>query len=191
MNTDTSIFVGSLDDIAWVRIEGVATKDTASGIQGYFSETFSRGLRNFTIDLKDCRLIDSTFIGILTGLAGSIASEGNSGEVKVIHPNERNEKSICKLGLDNLITIDRDGSSACEMESLISQSLHPLYGGEMSKVEKASLILDAHEKICEANEENRSVFKDVLKFLKQDLLKWSKDGDKSAGNPGPDKGFND
>ena len=175
VSSDTSIFVGNLDNTAWVRIVGVATKDTSACIRRYFSEKFSQGLRNFVIDLGQCRLIDSTFIGILTGLAGNIAEEGNSGEVKVIHTNERNEKSICKLGLDNLITIDREGSGSEEMESRIGTSLNLLAEEELDKVEKTTMILRAHENICSANEENEEEFVDVLELLRVDL-------DKSAGN---------
>lgn len=185
MSSDTSILVGSLGDIAWVRIEGVATKDTACGIQSFFAETFSKGLRKFTIDLAECRLIDSTFIGMLTGLAGNIAEDSENGEVKVIHPNERNEKSICKLGLDNLIKIDRDGESSEDLEKIIADSLAPLESEELDKVEKATVIIEAHEEICTANEENRSIFGDVLKYLKQDLLKWTgKEGKKSDSKEG-------
>lgn len=170
MNSDTSIYVGCLDETAWVRIEGVATKDTSCGIRKYFSDTFSSGLRRFVIDLQDCRLIDSTFIGILTGLAGNILDDeanADKGEVKLIHANERNEKSICKLGLDSLINIDPDGED--ELEDRIADCLNPLNSEELEKTEKASLILKAHEDICTANEKNTDEFGDFLTLMRDNL----------------------
>ncbi|MDF1751853.1 MAG: STAS domain-containing protein [Verrucomicrobiales bacterium] len=175
MSSDTSIFVGSLNDIAWVRIDGVATKDTSSCIRSFFSDRFAQGLRKFIIDLKDCQLIDSTFIGILTMLAGNVTAEGECGEVKVIHPNERNVKSICKLGLDNLITIDCGGEESKDLETLIASSLDRLESEDIDKIEKSTMILDAHETICSANEKNRQEFGDVLTYLREDLDRATKD----------------
>ena len=173
VNSDTSIYVGCLEETAWVRIEGVATKDTSSGIRRYFSDRFSEGLRNYVIDLENCRLIDSTFIGILTGLAGNIAEDdgGNQGEVKVIHSNERNTRSICKLGLDNLIKIEKDGNGSTELENRISEHLDPLEDEDEvdDRAEKEDMIIKAHEDICSANEENYEKFSDVLRFLRKDL----------------------
>lgn len=167
MSSDTSIFVGSLDDTAWVRIEGVATKETSGCIRSYCTDRFSQGLRRFTIDLKDCRLIDSTFIGILTGLAGKIAKDGGNGEVKVLHPNERNVQSICKLGLENLLTIDCDCTEG--LESRVEGTLDRLESENLDKIEKSTMILHAHESICSANEKNNEEFGDVLTYLRADL----------------------
>ena len=166
MSSDTSIFVGALDDVAWIRIEGIATKDTSCGIRGYLSDLLDDGLQNFVIDLEECRLIDSTFIGILSGLAGKLVN----GEVKVIHSNERNEKSICKLGLNQLITIERGGLEA-EDEEKARACLDLLDAPVEEKNDKASIILQAHEDLCAANEKNVEQFGDVLDFLRKDLKK--------------------
>lgn len=167
MNSNTSIYVGCLDNTAWVRIVGVATKDTIIGVRQYFSDTFGKGLRHFVIDLEECRLIDSTFIGMLTGLAGNIVDDGSDGEVKLIHANERNEKSICKLGLDNLLTIDRDG----ELEEHVEECLNPLESKKIETSEKADVILKAHEDICSVNEENAEEFRDVVSLLRDNAKK--------------------
>jgi len=167
VNSNTSIYVGCLDNTAWVRIVGVATKDTIIGIRQYFSDNFSNGLRNFVIDLEECRLIDSTFIGVLTGLAGNIVDDESDGEVKLIHANERNEKSICKLGLDNLLTLDKNG----EFEERIEQCLNPLESAEMETSQKAEVILKAHEDICSVNEKNAEEFQDVVSLLRDNIKK--------------------
>ncbi len=162
MNSDTSIFVGRLDNVVWVRIEGIATKDTSCGIRQYFSESLKEGHREFIIDLEECRMIDSTFIGILTGLAGKL----EEGAVKVIHPNERNQKSICKLGLNTLITLEPDG---VESEDEARTRLDPLLDDERERVQQAAVILQAHEELSSINERNAADFKDVLDYLRRDL----------------------
>ena len=40
---------------------------------------------------------------------------------------------------------------------------------ELSKVERAELVLEAHEALIAANEENRSRFCDVVDFLRLEL----------------------
>lgn len=168
---DTSIFVGCLNDVAWVRIEGDATRDTSGGLRRYLTEAFEKGLRKFIIDLEQCRLIDSTFIGILSGLASKIARQGDGADaVQVIHTNERNEKSICKLGLNHMITVIHEGLDSEDLETEARSCLNLLDDDEpLDKTEKASMILRAHEELCAANEENMEEFRDVVNYLRKDL----------------------
>lgn len=170
VSAQSSILVGCLGSVAWVRITGSANHENAGQIREFLRGRMDNGWTRFVIDLKDCVGIDSTFIGMLYRLAVDVISKEESGSVEVINPNDRNERSIRKLGLDSLIQIDSDGSKWAEERSLIEENLkHPLCQGPTSREERAELVLDAHEALIEANEENRNRFCDVVEYLKQDL----------------------
>lgn len=156
--------------MAWVRIEGPANHENAARIRDFLRGRFQKGWRRFVIDLQGCGAIDSTFIGMLYRVASDVAADDEDGAVEVINPGERNERSICKLGLDRLIKIDSDGERWQREQQLVEQNLgHPQECSPLDKREQAQLVLDAHEALIAANEENRSRFCSVVEFLRQDL----------------------
>ena len=177
MSAKESILVGCLGSVAWVRVDGPANQENAGQIREFLRGRFESGWSKFVIDLQDCIGIDSTFIGMLYRLAVDVMKKNDSGTVDVIHPGDRNERSIRKLGLDSMIRIDRDGENWSEEKSLVEEYLkHPLCDSSYTKEERAELVLDAHEALIEANEENRSRFCDVVEYLKKDMEEHSREG---------------
>lgn len=170
VSTESSILVGCLGSVAWIRIEGPANQENSGCIKEFLLGRFEKGWRKFVIDLEKCRAIDSTFIGILYRFAVKVSDQDEGGSVEVINPGERNAKSISKLGLDSLIQIDVEGSRWKEEQELVAENLsRPMDCAPLGKQERAELVLDAHEALVEANEENRSRFCDVVEFLRKDL----------------------
>ena len=145
----------------------------------FLREKFDSGERHFVVDLVDCEGIDSTFIGILYRLASNIEETGETGSVDVIGPCERNERSICKLGLNDKIHIERDCSTWESRRAEVRDLLRalPSSNGSEEKLERSEMILDAHEAIASANEENEHHFRDVLDFLRQDAQSLDEDRD--------------
>jgi anti-anti-sigma regulatory factor len=156
--------------VAWVRVSGAANHENADCIRDFLSGRFEKGWRQFVIDLGECRGIDSTFIGMLYRLATKVGQVDPLGVVDIINPGERNAKSIRKLGLDDRIHIDLEGARWLRERELVDANLRmPPCCGPVDKVRHAELVLDAHEALIAANEENRSRFCDVVEFLRQEL----------------------
>ncbi len=170
VNAGDSILVGCLGSVAWIRVEGCANHENAGRIREFLCDRFEKGWNRFVVDLENCRGIDSTFIGMLYRLAANLAERDADGTVEVINPGERNERSIRKLGLDSMIRIDSDGSKWEKEKVLVEENLkQPHSAVPLGKQDHTEMVLDAHEALIEANEENRSRFCDVVEFLKQDL----------------------
>lgn len=156
--------------MAWVKVIGSANHENAPCIKEFLGGRFERGWRIFVIDLADCKGIDSTFIGMLYRLASRVSESGAGGGVEIINPGERNAKSICKLGLDKMIKIDLEGSRWGRERELVAQNLEkPVCCRTLSRVERTEFVLDAHEALIAANEENRGRFCDVVEFLRLEL----------------------
>ncbi len=170
MSVEESIRVGCLGPVAWVRVDGAANHENAACIKKFLVGRFERGWRRFVIDLGGCRGIDSTFIGMLYRLATRVAAADPAGGVDVINPGERNANSIRKLGLDDRIRLDLTGERWRRERELVAENLSkPSCGGPLDRVEHAEFVLQAHEALLAANEENRSRFRDVVEFLRQEL----------------------
>lgn len=176
MSAEDSIRVGCLGPVAWVRVDGTANHENAACIRDFLTGRFEKGWRRFVIDLAGCRGIDSTFIGMLYRLATKVAAEDPTGSVDVINPGERNANSIRKLGLDDRIRLDLTGERWGRERELVAENLQkPTCHGPLDRIEHAEFVLQAHEALLAANEENRSRFYDVVEFLRQELEAQSAD----------------
>lgn len=163
MNTTPSILVGTAERVVWVRVEGKGSFLNATGLKEFAKEMTNRGFREFVVDLDHCPLMDSTFMGTLTGMALRLRELG-TGELRVIHLNERNRDLLTNLGLDQLMSLD--ASTSAPVEKLAQQ---PLPVDAADKQVRAETMLEAHQDLVDANPENAAKFKDVLEYLRQDL----------------------
>jgi anti-sigma B factor antagonist len=164
VNTQASILVGTENKTVRVRVEGKGSFLNSTGLKEFAKEMVNRGHREFVVDLKNCPVMDSTFMGTLAGIALRLREIGQ-GQLRVIRLNERNRDLLANLGLDQLFEIE-EGAAA---DAATEVPNTPLQSGPVDKTTQARTMLDAHEACVEANPENAAKFKDVLEYLKQDL----------------------
>lgn len=157
---ESSIQVGISGPAVWVRVEGKGSFLNSGNFKQFAREMVDRGYREFVVDLVDCVMMDSTFMGTMAGLALRLKELGQ-GHLRVVHCGERSRQLLSGLGLDQLFQISSNGARAPECGALATKPL--------AKKEQAKEMLAAHEALCEAAPENLLRFKDVLDYLKQDL----------------------
>jgi anti-anti-sigma regulatory factor len=162
----SSIQVGVNGPSVWVKVEGKGSFLNSGNLKEFAQQMVNRGYREFIIDLGNCAMMDSTFMGTMAGVALRLKELGH-GHLHIVHCGNRSRELLSGLGLDQIFSIQTNGSSAPECQSLEQDK-----SGDMSreqKKEQARTMLDAHEALCEAAPENLFRFKDVLDYLKQDL----------------------
>ncbi|MCX7869413.1 MAG: STAS domain-containing protein, partial [Terrimicrobiaceae bacterium] len=84
-----NVLVGTLGDTAWVRVEGRGSFKNSGGLKDFFGRMLERGFRRFAVDLANCELMDSTFMGTLAGLALRLRETGGGG-LRVLNTSPRN-----------------------------------------------------------------------------------------------------
>ncbi|MGI9086608.1 MAG: STAS domain-containing protein [Chthoniobacterales bacterium] len=161
----SSIQVGVNGKAVWVRVEGKGNFLNSGNLKEFTREMISRGYREFVVDLENCAMMDSTFMGTMAGVALRLKEIGH-GHLHVVHCGERSRELLTGLGLDQIFNIHANGAAAPQCEILNSP---PAPEGSAQKQQQAQQMLDAHEALCEAAPANFSRFKDVLDYLKQDL----------------------
>ncbi len=147
-----------------MRVEGKGNFLNSGNFKDFAREMVNRGYREFVIDLENCAMMDSTFMGTMAGVALRLKELGH-GHLHVVHCGERSRDLLTGLGLDQIFDIHSNGSAAPECHGLETKQAEPAE----QKHEQAKQMLDAHEALCEAAPQNLSRFKDVLDYLKQDL----------------------
>ncbi|MDP9291878.1 MAG: STAS domain-containing protein [Verrucomicrobiota bacterium] len=164
MSTGAPILVGCTNDAVWVKVEGKGSFLNSTGLKEFTREMLGRGHREFVIDLRNCPVMDSTFMGTLAGVALRLREIGQ-GHVRVTNLNERNSDLLSNLGLDRLFAM---GDGDVTPGEQIPQT--KLDGTETSGREQtARTMLDAHEALVKADAGNLTKFKDCLEYLREDL----------------------
>lgn len=165
--SQSSIQVGVAEGAVWIRVEGRGSFQNSTPLKDFARQMLAGGHRNFYVDLKDCLLMDSTFMGTLAGIALKIKSEG-FGALHVVNSNERNNSLLCNLGLNQLLKMDGESSGFGVAEPNMSQQTTlSAVGG--NKLDEAKTMLEAHEAVVAASPAVAAQFKDVLEFLRQNI----------------------
>ena len=106
--------------------------------------------------------MDSTFLGILAGLAIELRREEPEGSVRLIHPSPKLQQLVENLGLLRLVTMETDESISRRIEGSASPVAPD--SGEESGADQ-DLILRAHQNLVAADAANGKRFQDVIAFL--------------------------
>ena len=163
---ESSIQVGVNGPAVWVKVEGRGNFLNSGNLKEFAREMVDRGYREFIVDLANCAMMDSTFMGTMAGMALRLKELGQ-GHLHIVHCGTRSHELLSGLGLDQLFDIHANGASAPECEMLAGKSAAEAPRDQ--KREQSHTMLEAHEALCEAAPENVPRFKDVLDYLKQDL----------------------
>src|SRR5258705_9920007 len=104
MKPGSKILVSCADRSVWVRMEGNGSSTNSTALRDFAKEMIHRGAREFFVDLCNCPVMDSTFMGTLAGISLWLGELGESC-LSVVNLNERNAGSLCSLGLDQLFNV--------------------------------------------------------------------------------------
>ena len=144
-----------------VRIEGRACFQNCAQLREFVSQMEQTGKTRFVFDFQRCTSMDSTFLGVLAGVALELRRRAPGGGLVLARVGPRNLELIRNLGLHRLMTVDASGEGpSCERCDT------PISAPETSELERARLVLGAHENLVAADETNRAKFQDVLVFMK-------------------------
>jgi len=167
VTSQSSIQVGVADGAVWIKVEGRGSFQNSTPIKDFARQMLAGGHRNFYVDLKDCALMDSTFMGTLAGIALKIKAEG-FGELHVVNSNERNISLLCNLGLNHLLRLE-GGFQGFDVASQQMSEQATLSPGAVDKLEEAKTMLEAHEAVVTAAPSVAAQFTDVIEFLRQNI----------------------
>ena len=153
--------VDAYSDPVVVRVEGRACFQNSPGLRDFVGEMLKQGRVRFVVDFQHCTSMDSTFLGVLAGIALELRKQNPPGSLVVARAGPRNLELIRNLGLHRLLTVDEGVLPAPSANGRMA--LPHSAGGEL---EKARHVLESHEHLVAADEGNRAKFQDVLSFLK-------------------------
>jgi anti-sigma B factor antagonist len=163
------------DKNAWIKISGRASFNSSVDFKSLVNGLSQRGFSRFVLDLTDCPLMDSTFLGVLAGLGLKFGSARNGdphASIELLNPKPRIQDLLENLGVSHLFkVINGQEPAAGKMTPVDPGSTKP------DRKEISRTCLEAHQTLMNINPANIAKFKDVAQFLAEDLKKMD-DGEK-------------
>ncbi|MBI5383483.1 MAG: STAS domain-containing protein [Verrucomicrobia bacterium] len=179
MNTTPSagnLFVWVGDNTACVRITGRANFTTSVDFKKLMQHFRGTGQAKVVLDLSECLLMDSTFLGVLANEAKtrSATKDGHTEPgVELVNPNQRIRDLLDNLGVVSLFNVVQ-----CEASKETFEPVQPAEG--ISREEITRTCLDAHLALMELSPGNVPKFKDVTHFFAENLKKLQDESLKSS-----------
>src|SRR5204863_1915223 len=100
-----SVLVG--DRFCCIKIAGRANFNSSVDFKTLINELCAKGFHYFIIELSECVLMDSTFLGVLTGVGLQINEESGSckGAIELLNSNARITDLLDNLGVIHLFKL--------------------------------------------------------------------------------------
>jgi anti-sigma B factor antagonist len=156
--------------MACVRIVGRANFTSSIDFKTLLGELHNRGFSCLLLDLADCVLMDSTFLGVLAGFGlklgapGNGDANGNGPGIELLNPNPRIAELLENLGVLHLFRV----VTGPLMLPAEAQSLTPAPQPHTHE-DVTRNCLEAHRTLMEISPANIPKFKEVAQFLAEDL----------------------
>ena len=160
MNKESIYKVCATNNEVYVQIREKASYLNCAPLRSFLHEMVNEGNRVFVVDFQNCSSMDSTFLGILVGLALQLRKFQDGGNLTLLNLIGRNLETVENLGIHKIATVSSEFvSNTNELNELKVKS----------KSDKASpeLIYKAHKTLLDLNEKNSKIFKDVVNYLEQ------------------------
>ncbi|MCE2692710.1 MAG: STAS domain-containing protein [Verrucomicrobia bacterium] len=168
MTPPTHILVGTIGRVFWMRVDGRGTFQNSLQAKKALQRVMGQGVKDFVVDLERCPMMDSTFLGMLTGAALNLREAGG-GTLSVLNANQRNLQLLTSLGLDHILDLDQDGHLWTEERRQACEALQ--HCGETNECKEAQTehVLAAHLALAGVSAANECRFHDVIEFLEKEL----------------------
>jgi anti-sigma B factor antagonist len=158
--------VAVLDQMVCIKITGRADFTLSKDSEKVIHELWERGYRRFVIELRDCIMMDSTYLGMLAGMGVKFRNSNGHSEdsaLKLLNPSPRILEVLESLGVAHLFKI-----AHCPDEQALNYE-PKAQTADTNKVDVTRTCLEAHKILMALNPENARKFKDVAQFLAEDL----------------------
>lgn len=154
---------------ALIKVDGRATFKLAPSLKRFCLNALEHGCHDVIFDMEDCVGMDSTFMGVLAGIA---IHPDNDRDVEVIVMNlsVRTHEMLTTLGLERVLKCYDMGDPQPALKKRLAEVLH-LENLEDDQHKGLSLatMLQAHQHLVDIDPANMTRFRDVLTYLDQEV----------------------
>lgn len=156
-STDGYYEFATWGDALYVRVVGLATMYNVGAARELIARETCQGRKRVIFDLVECEGMDSTFLGVIAGVA--LDEAGHT--VDIINVSDENRRLLEGLGLTELVNVVSAQVPPPEGK------LTPIYD-RTEETGRLELVLSAHNELVKLSEENEAVFGDLIREIEKE-----------------------
>ena len=163
-SANLSVWVGK--NFVCLKIAGRANFASSPDFKTLLNELAQKGFAHYIIDLTECVLMDSTFLGVLAGFGMKLNPNGAPTErgIELHNATARVSELLENLGAAHLFKMTSGPLQLpADATATTPVSIQPTH----EQIARTSM--EAHQTLMAMNAENVARFKDVAQFLAEDL----------------------
>ena len=154
-----NLMVAVVDQVVWIKIKGRADFASSLDLKKLINELWERGYSRYVFELAECLMMDSTFLGVLSGIGLKFCatSNGDNSALELMIRTRALPKSwtawawrIC---------------SKCNRPRRRRQVRAAAARAGTTQADLVRNCLEAHRTLMAINADNARKFKDVAQFL--------------------------
>lgn len=160
----TSLSVCVRDHVACVRVGGRATFSSSVDFKKLLQQLQADGCTKIILDLKECTLMDSTFLGVLAGAAmkcEAARKNGGAQSIDLFQASERILELLDNLGVLPLFAVLTEAPQLGVFQRVGD--------GQASRLELNRACFEAHKTLMNMSPDNERRFKDATEFFEKNL----------------------
>ena len=155
---------GWFADKVVIRVVGKGSFLNSRNFKEAVQSLLEQKYKNIIIDFKNCSGMDSTFIGVLTGITLRLIKK-KSNIIQIANITKINRELLETLGVIRFFNIiEEECEFNIDFEAVADT---PEYPDEA--IDQIRHILEAHETLMEADDQNKERFKLVAETLEKEL----------------------
>lgn len=165
MTSSANLSVLVAKNCVCVKITGRANFTFSPDFKALLTGLNLKGYSHFVVDLSECVLMDSTFLGTLAGF-GLLTNPAAAQhcDIELLNPSPRVAELLENLGVLQLFKVI---TGPLQLEGDVKEAKPA--PTTHSREEVTRTCLEAHRALMSVNPDNVSRFKDVTQFLAEDL----------------------
>jgi len=164
MFSDSHIDIALCGRAMYARITGLANMNNCMTFQDFSTVLLESGYERVIVDLARCTGMDSTFLGVLAGMATHI-EERKAPLVVIVNASPSNLETLDDVGLTSFVEVHKEAVDIPEIETYrIDDDTVP----DMDRVE---FIKECHEKLICIDERNQQKFGPLIQAMAAELAR--------------------
>ncbi len=153
-----------------IKVSGRANFEYGVPLRTFAKNIDRQHIQNLSINLADCIGMDSTFMGVLTMLALKLKKDDII--IEILNISEQNYELLQALGIHKLFTFSDKKAKQVQLAAV------QLKQTDNQQLDTAETVLEAHDTLMQADEENVKKFEQVTKFAREDAERLKKAANK-------------
>ncbi len=164
-NTPDALLVAVDDTCALIQIQGRGSFKVSPALKDFCQRAVETQERQLVLDMKQCVSMDSTFMGVLAGIALRLKRKDNS-RIIMLNMSPQLSSLLETLGLNRIVATGNDMDEELRQKLTKAGDGSEIGNGKVSEKKLADTVLAAHEDLVTLCPANELKFQDVLKYLR-------------------------